>query len=190
MPSDDGYWDLSLATIDPSYILFQEYWSLKHIQPNILLLKKNCMRCLFVASRHDIFVKSGLGERKGLYIALLGVAGVIIPALIGAVTQLVLMSMRSQSTTERRQSSYHSEYDSRSQPPGTLVSEANKHTSFSNIKAEDKSVTPQLSSVDNRDDHWGYTSSYSSNGSSSTPNTPSSAISKAPEKNKEQSAWC
>ena len=135
------------------------------------------MRCLFVASRHDIFVKSGLGERKGLYIALIGVAGVIIPALIGAVTHLVLMSMRSQSTTERRQSSYHSEYDSRSQPPETPVSEANRHTSFSNLKAEDKSVTPQ-SSVDNRDDHQGNTPSYSS----------SLAISKAVEKDKEQSA--
>ena len=139
------------------------------------------MQCLFVASRHDISVKSGLGERKGLYIALIGVAGVIVPALIGAVTQLVLMSMRAQSTTERRKSSHQSD-DSRSQPPETLVSEANKHTSFSNIKAEDKSVTPQ-SSVDNRDDHSGYTPSYSSNRSNSMPNTPSSAISKTMEKN-------
>ena len=138
------------------------------------------MTCLFVATRHDIPVKSGLGERKGLYIALIGVAGVIVPALIGAVTQLVLISMRAQSTTERRQSSHHSEQpDSRSKPPETLVSEANKHTSFSNIKAEDKSVaTPQLSSVDNRDDHQGYPPFSSTNGASSTPNTPSSAISK------------
>ena len=145
------------------------------------------MRRLFVASRHDISVKSGFGERKGLYIALIGVAGVIVPALIGAVTQLVLMSMRSQSTTERRQSSHHCEHDSRSRPPDTLVSEANKHTSFSNLKAEDKSVILQ-SSVNNIDDHRGYTSSYSSSGSSSTPNTPCSAISKAVEKNKEQLA--
>ena len=146
------------------------------------------MRCLFVASRHDISVKSGLGERKGLYIALIGVAGVIVPALIGAVTQLVLMSMRAQSTTERRQSSHHSKHDSRSQPPETLESEGNKHTSFSNIKAEDKSVTPQLSSVDNRDDHQGYNPSNSSNGASSKPNTPSPAISERMEKNKEFSA--
>ena len=155
----------------------------------MLLPRKNCMGCLFVESRHDISVKSGLGERKGLYIALIGVAGVIVPALIGAVTQLVLMSMRAQSTTERRQSSHHSKHDSRSQPPETLESEANKHTSFSNIKDEDKSVTPQLSSVDIRDDHRGYTSSYSTtNGASSTPNTPSSAISNTMEKNKELSA--
>ena len=146
------------------------------------------MQCLFVASRQDNSVKSGLGERKGLYIALIGVAGVIVPAVIGAVTQLVLMSMRAQSTTERRKSSHQSD-DSRSQPPETPVSEANKHTSFSNIKAEDKSVTPQLSSVDNRDDHRGYTPSYSTtNGASSTPNATSSAISKMVEKNIELSA--
>ena len=115
------------------------------------------MQCLFVASRQDNSVKSGLGERKGLYIALIGVAGVIVPAVIGAVTQLVLMSMRAQSTTERRKSSHQSD-DSRSQPPETPMSEANKHTSFSNIKAEDKSVILQ-SSVNNRDDHRGYTPS-------------------------------
>ena len=148
------------------------------------------MTCLFVASGHDIPVKSGLGERKGLYIALIGVAGVIVPALIGAVTQLVLMSMRAQSITERRQSSHHSKHDSRSQPPETLESEGNKHTSFSSIKAEDKSVTPQRSSVDNRDDHRGYTPSHSTtNGANSTPtNTPSSAIFNTMEKNKELSA--
>ena len=148
------------------------------------------MTCLFVATRHDIPVKSGLGEQKGLYIALIGVAGVIVPALIGAVTQLVLISMRAQSTTERRQSSHHSEQpDSRSKPPETLASEANKRTSFSDIKDEDKSVTPQRSSVDNRDDHRGYTPSYSTtNGASSTPNTTSSAISKMVEKNIEPSA--
>ena len=146
------------------------------------------MQCLFVASRHDNSVRSGLGERKGLYIALVGVAGVIVPALIGAVTQLVLMSMRAQSTTERRKSSHQSD-DFRSQPPETLVSEANKHTGFSDINDEDKSVTPQLSSVDNRDDHRGYTHSYSmTNGACSTPNTPSSAISNTMEKNKELSA--
>ena len=147
------------------------------------------MQRLFVASRHGIFVKSGLGERKGLYIALIGVAGVIVPALIGAVTQLVLMSMRAQSTTETRQSSHHSEQpDSRSKPPGTLVSEANKHTGFSDIKDEAKSVTPQLSSVDNRDDRQGYPPFSSTNGASSTPNTPSSAILKRMEKNIEFSA--
>ena len=80
------------------------------------------MTRLFVASRYDISVKSGLGERKGLYITLIGVAGVIVPALIGAVTQLVLMSMRAQSTTERRESSHQSD-DPRSQPPETLVSD-------------------------------------------------------------------
>ena len=140
------------------------------------------MTCLFVASRHDIPVKSGLGERKGLYIALIGVAGVIIPALIGGVTQLVLMSMRAQSTSERRKSSHQSD-DSRSKPPETPVSEANKHTSFSDIKAEAKSVATPQSSVDNRDNHRGYTPAYSSNGSSSMPNTPSLAISKTMEKN-------
>mgnify|MGYP001791844522 CR=1 FL=1 len=141
------------------------------------------MRFLFVASRHNISVKSGLGEWKGLYIALIGVAGVIVPALIGAVTQLVLMSMRAQSTTETRRSSRHSEQpDSRSKPPGTLVSEANKHTSFSDIKDEDKSVATPQSSVDDRDNHRGYTPSYSSNGSSSMPNTLSSAIFKTVER--------
>ena len=142
------------------------------------------MQCLFLASRQDNSVKSGLGERKGLYIALIGVAGVIVPALIGAVTQLVLMYMRSQSTAERRQTLRYSEHDSRSQPPETLVSEANKRTSFSNIKAEDKLVTPQ-SSVNNTDNHWGHTPSYFSNGANSMPNTPSSATSKMVEKNKE-----
>ena len=173
-----------------SYILFKEYSSLKRIQLNILLLKKNYMTCLFVATRHDIPVKSALGERKGLYIALIGVAGVIVPALIGAVTQLVLISMRAQSMTERRQSSHLSEQpDSRSKPPETLMSEANKHTGFSDIKDEDESVTPKRSSVDNRDDHRGYTPSYSTtNGASSTPNTPSSAISNTIEKNNELSA--
>ena len=146
------------------------------------------MGCLFVESRHDISVKSGLGERKGLYIALIGVAGVIVPALIGAVTQLVLMSMRAQSTTERRKSSHQSD-DSRSQPPETLMSRANKHASFSDIKDEEKSFTPQRSSVDNRDDHRGYTPSYSTtNGASSTPNATSLAISKMVEKNIELSA--
>ena len=127
-------------------------------------------------------MRSGLGEQKGLYIALIGVAGVIVPALIGGVTQLVLMSMRAQSTTERRKSSHQSD-DSRSQPPETPVSEANKHTGFSNIKDEDKSVATPQSSVDNRDNHRGYTPSYSLNGSSSMLNTPSSAISKTMEKN-------